>query len=108
MEINEIYALLKKTGFPVAYDHFNHRVSPPYIAYCASNTTYRGADGKNNVTETGYRIELYTEKKDADAEKKLEQILPFDDIEKQEIYIEDDGLFEIIYEFETIEKTKEE
>lgn len=95
----ELYEFLGKTGFPVAYHHFNTPVSPPFIAYIRVNDDNVVADNTVYVKRDNYQVELYTDKKDTAAEKKLEDIFRENEIvyETDEIYIETEDMYEVIY-----------
>jgi len=102
----EFYELLNSSGFPVAYHSFKasneEPPEPPYIIYFSIGSNNRGADNKVKVKVNRYRTELYTVKKDLEAEQILEDV--FDNASlfynKQEIYIETESMFQIAYELE--------
>lgn len=112
MTLAEIYALLKQTGYPVAYHHFessptNPAPTPPYILYLIPYSTSYGPDNdKSMIRNKHLQVELYTTKKDIAAEGRLESILDSAKIQydKTEGYIESEKLYQIIYEFNLIEK----
>lgn len=67
----------------------------------------RGADGLNLIKENDYTIELYSYKADPTSEKNIES--SFDNLgleyEKSDrIWIESEGLYQVVYTFNTIEK----
>lgn len=112
MTLAEIYALLKQTGYPVAYHHFessptNPAPTPPYIIYLTPYSTNFGPDNKKAmIVNKRLQVELYTSIKDIAAENKLESVLSNANIQydKTEGYIESEKLYQIIYEFNLIEK----
>lgn len=95
----KIYNILCATGFPVAYSSFKEKVQTPYIAYELESSSNFEADNKAFIKSGDYRIELYTKEKDLEKEKILEKILDENEIpfEKEEIFIEKEGLNQVIY-----------
>lgn len=104
MELVDIKKMLDKTGLPVAYHHFNNAMSAPFLVYCISETEYFYADDTQHMQKNTLRIELYTDIKDVATEKNLESILSAAGIcfLKSEIWIDEEKLYEIIYESEVI------
>lgn len=102
--MDKIVELLEKLGIPFAYDHFAEGESPdpPFICYRIPNTDNFGADGTVYFDINVFDIELYTDFKNPDIEKKLESLLKEYEIfyEKTETFIESEKLYEVIYEFE--------
>lgn len=112
MGLIELYKLLVRTGYPVAYYQFetnknNPPPKPPYIVYWTPNSTSYGADeSKALIRNTTVHVELYTVKKDLDAEAKLEDIFGSANIQydKDEAFIDSEKLYQIVYSFELIQK----
>lgn len=109
MVLNDIYTILKATGYPVAYSHFtattnNPLPTPPYIAYLSAYSSNFKADDKVYKKIDNLQIELYTTKKDLVAEKKLEDLLDSNEIayETTETWIDSEQLFQKIYEVRLI------
>lgn len=109
MTLQDLNKVLKATGYPVAYSHFtsNENCSlpiPPYITYLSVYSTNLIADGKVYKKIDNIQIELYTVKKDLNAEKKLEDLLDENEIayETTEKWIESEKLFQKIYEVRLI------
>lgn len=109
MTLNEIYTILKVTGYPVAYSHFtaspnNPLPTPPYITYLSAYSSNFKADNRVYFKSDNLQIELYTAKKDLIAEKKLEDLLDNNEIayESTETWIESEQLFQKIYEVRLI------
>ena len=109
MTLNDIYTILKATGFPVAYSHFvespnNPLPTPPYITYLSAYSSNFKADNKVYAKIDNLQIELYTTKKDLATEKKLEDLLDENEIayESTETWIEEEKLFQKIYEVRLI------
>jgi hypothetical protein len=102
--MERIAELLNKLGIPFAYDHFAEGESPdpPFVCYRVPNTENFGADGVVYFGINVVDIELYTDFKSLETEKKLEDLLTEYGIfyEKNEAFIELEKLYEVLYEFE--------
>lgn len=104
MTMTEIENLLDETRIPYAYYSFNASgkpaVEPPYIVYIFTGTKNIKADNKVRYKVDTYRLELYTNIKHTEVESNLEIILNRHNIpwDKDEVYIDDQSLFQIIYE----------
>lgn len=100
----ELLNLLKATGYPVAYSHFNTEPAAPYLVYLFAYDTDLMADNRNYVEISNFQVELYTEKKDLDAEKKVQDALKGAELpyRKNESWIESEKLYQIIYEIQLI------
>lgn len=104
MTAQEIYEGLKSLGYPVAYSHFAEGDVPdlPYIVYYFPGTDNFSADGIVYHQITELDIELYTAKKDLEAEKKIENWMIENELfyEKSEYYIESERMLQVIFETE--------
>jgi hypothetical protein len=105
MKINELKNILQATGFPVAYSHFTETENeplpkPPFLIYVASFSSNFMADNKVHLPIENVQIELYTNKKDEEAEAILEEVLNDDELpfDTTETFIESEQLFQKIYE----------
>ncbi len=101
MTLSEIKAMLDESGFPVAFHHFETKQTLPFIVYVTPNSNNISADGKVILSVNVINVELYTDKKDPDAEKKLERIFYNYGIvwEKSQQWFSDEKIYETIYEF---------
>lgn len=105
MSLEEIYEKLCTLGIPVAYLQFSKPQKLPFIAYYEEHTVIEGADNYNLFRRTTIRIEFYSEKKDPDFERKIENLFRTVEIEKyKDIYLDDEKMFMTVFEFETIQK----
>lgn len=106
MELTELKDILNTVGIPVVYHSFQSAglavQPPPYIVYLVVNSDNIGADDKVLLKQNVVHVELYTQYKDAQLEQKLEDALDNASIfyEKTELYIQDEKMFEILYEIE--------
>ena len=100
MDEATLFAMLKTTGLPVAYHHFESPPTPPYIVYLFSYSSNFGADNKVHSQADNYQVELYTKTKDPAAEALLEGLFDANDIywDKTETYIDSEGLYQVLYE----------
>lgn len=105
MDEKTLLAVLKATGMPVIYHHYdadenNPPPKPPYLIYLFSHSSNFGADNKVYSKANNYQVELYTTKKDPTSEKLLEDLFDANGIywEKTETYIENEGLYQVLYE----------
>ena len=102
--MDEIIKIMETLGIPYAYDHFaeGEGPDPPFICYRCPNSDNFAADGVVYFPITEIDIELYTDKKDPETEKKLEDLLTGSGIffEKTETFIDSEKLYEVLYSFE--------
>ncbi len=100
MDEATLFAMLKTTGLPVAYHHFESPPTPPYIVYLFSYSSNFGADNKVHSQADNYQVELYTTIKDPVREKLIEDLFDEHDIywEKTETFIESEDLYQVLYE----------
>ena len=99
-----LQALKDAEGIDFAYDHFAEGESPypPFVVYLYPQTNNFSADGVVYYPVNVVNIELYTDKKDPETEKKLERFLTGAGIfyEKSEVWIASERLYEVLYRFE--------
>ena len=105
MNLTELKEVLEATGLPVAYSFFmesenNPVPAPPFIVYFVTDSENFIADNLIYHQVQDVQIELYTDKKDLEAESKIEAVLteselPFATVET---FIESESLFQKIYE----------
>jgi len=103
--LTDLVKILKATGYPVAYSHFiGEPPSIPFITYLEFDSSNFHADNKTYKQIKNINIELYTEYKDLEAEKNLEDLLDQNEIpyETSETFIETEDLFQKIYEIGVI------
>ena len=100
MENEYLAQLLAATGFPVAYRAFRTRQDPPYICYVYVYDTQFFADDEMYYSAGHYQVELYTAAKDPAAEARVEAALEGLCWEKSEEYLQDEKVYQILYEIE--------
>lgn len=108
MELSEIYTKLCTLGVPVAYLQFSKPQKLPFIAYSEAGTEIQGADNYNLYRRTVIRVELYSEKKNPELERKIENLFRSVEIKKDgDIYLNEENMFLTVFSFETIQKMEE-
>ncbi len=102
----ELCNQLKTIGYPVAYHHFTTSPEPPYIVYIRTNDDNISSDYKVHGKIKNYQVELYTVKKDLEAERKIEEILNTIDPEYKtfEEYIQSEQMYQVVYQIKVIER----
>ncbi len=100
----ELKQILETTGHPVAYRSFKTHTSPPFIVYLFAGSDDLIADNHNYHEISQFQIELYTIKKDLEAESKLEAILKSNRLpyNKNETYIDSEEIYQIVYQVSLI------
>lgn len=102
MTEKEVYQMIKETEMPLSYDHFEEGQSPepPFVVYLYPGTNNFAADGIVYQGINQLDIELYTDKKDLNAERKVETVLNQHGFfyDKTESFIESENMYEVLYE----------
>lgn len=106
MTEREVFQIVKSIGFPTAYHHFEEGQEPekPYLVYMSPGTNNFAADGTVYQGINQLDIELYTERKELEAEKRVEAVLKEHGFfyEKTETYLESEKMYEVLYEMEVL------
>lgn len=84
--MRDLRALLEPLKIPMVRNQFTTAQRPPFIVYLSAAPENAGADNVVWHSAPGFRIELYTTKKEGTIERQVEKL--FDD---HEIYWEKDG-----------------
>lgn len=100
--LEDVFKALESTGLPVAYLVFKTPQDPPYICYFVTHSNNQSADNVVWQKINHVQIELYTAKKDREAEQKLEEALTSAGIffESAETYIDSEKIYQKVYETE--------
>jgi len=102
--MDELMNLMAETGLPFAYDHFAEGESPrpPFVCFLTPGNDNFSADGKAYYKINEVHIELYTDRKDPEAESKIEAVLDSHGIfyDKSEVWIDSEKLYEVLFTFE--------
>lgn len=121
MTLEKVYTMLQTTGLPVVFyeykeptggvdkpepvENYDIIPDPPYIVYLISDQNDIYADNVVVFSNPTIRVELYTEVKDPDSEKIVEDMFLNNRItyEKSEVAVDDEGLYMAAYEFDILE-----
>lgn len=108
MSLEEIYEKLCTLGIPVAYLQFSKPQKLPFIAYLEAGTEIQGADNYNLFRRTRIKIELYSENKNPELERKIENLFRTVEIEKYgDTYLNEERMFMTVFSFEAIQKMED-
>ena len=106
MKAMVVEKLMKDIGLPYVYYSWPERAAPnlPYIVYYFPSSTTEAADNTAWSGILKLNIELYTGKRTAEMEEKIETALakyelPFT---RTETFLHDEKMFEVLYEMEVI------
>ena len=106
MTYDEIVEMLEEASLPLAYDHFAEGESPapPFLVFLFPSSDNFSADGTVYQRIDALHIELYTDTKQPDVERKLETVLERHGIfyEKTEVWIDTERLYEVLYSTEVL------
>ena len=105
VDCETIVKRLRTLKIPVAYSHFNKAPAIPFCVYTIPESSFYGADNKNMLKNRTIHIELYTDHKDEQLENKVAALFNDQEIEVYEDYIEDQQLYQVVFEFADIIKT---
>ena len=106
--MERLITMMEEIGLPYAYHHFAEGESPdpPFLCFLIPGSDNFSADGKVYLKIRNVNVELYTDIKDPELEQTLETVLDRHGIfyQKTEAWIEEEKLYEVLYQFETEEK----
>lgn len=107
--MDKLLEIIEKIRFPSAYHHFAEGESPNphFLIYILPASDNFSANGRVYFKANKVHIEVYTDYKNLDIEKKVEVVLDEYGIfyNKMESYIESEKLYEVLYIFEMEVKT---
>lgn len=107
--MDKLLEIIKKIRFSSAYHHFaeGELPNPPFPIYILPASDNFSEDGRVYFKANKVHIEVYTDYKNLDIEKKVEVVLDEYGIfyNKMESYIEFEKLYEVLYIFEMEVKT---
>lgn len=101
MTEDECKVILEASGLPVVYHHWISPPALPYIVFVRTQSDNYKADGTVYAKDNVFNAELYSDKKDPEAEQKLESALDQGEIFYEvvsEDYIETEDMYQVIYE----------
>lgn len=104
MAVEQIKNMLSEVELPYEYDHFttHNWIEPPFLVWRIPESNNFNADGITYAKIDVLNIELYSDTKDWDNEKKVEDVLEKYGIayQKTESYLESEKMYEVLYEME--------
>ncbi len=106
MRQDELVAMYRQTGYPVAFRKFKRRPALPYILLLTLGTRNHFAGNHVHAKLRHWRAMLATEEKDPAAEAKIEAVMDKAGIcweIEDEDEIEDEALYQVLYDFEQLE-----
>lgn len=102
--MDSLLKIIKEINLPFAYHHFAQGESkaPPFLIYLIKRSDNFSADGRVFFKINEVNLEVYTDYKNLEIERKVELVLDKYEIfyEKVETYIESEKLYEVFYSFE--------
>jgi hypothetical protein len=102
MTYDDIVTMLEEAGLPLAYDHFaeGEAPDPPFLLFLSPSSVSFGADNIVYQSFPEINVELYTDKKDPELEKRIEDIFTRHEVYflKSESWIDSEKLYEVLYE----------
>lgn len=102
----EIEAMLAQLGVPFRYYMFEEKeaVEPPFMVWYLPESENFYADGIVYFQKCRMNLELYTDSKDFALEQQVEQVLRTAEFtwNKTEDYLEDEEMYEVLYEMEVL------
>lgn len=104
MTYKELLSSLKTIGYPVAYDTFKERQSPPFITILYTNNNDLIADNINYLNVSNFQIELYTIDYNPPAEREVENQLKEIGLayDKLQTKMPDENLYQTVYDIQLI------
>lgn len=102
MTHEEVMEMLEEAGLPLAYDHFAEGESPdpPFICFLFPGSDNFSADNIAYAVFQNLNVELYTDEKNPELEKNVEDVLTAHELfwNKSEVWIESEKLYEVLYQ----------
>ena len=106
MTYEEIANIIGSLGFPFAYHHFSSDTerAPQFICFYYEQSDDLYADNTNYKRIDSLIVEFYSAYKDIPAELNIEAVFKQNEMtfSKDELFIEDDIMYETIYNIEVI------
>lgn len=104
MNYEEINEMMQEIGMPFAYHHFAEGESPdpPFLLFLSPGENTFSADNLMYHSFKQLDIELYTDEKSPETERRVEEVLLQHELyyTKTETWIESEKLYEVLYELE--------
>ena len=100
MTYEQINEMMQEMELPFAYHHYAEGESPepPFLLFLSPGENTFSADNSMYFSFKMLDIELYTDVKNPELKKQVEQVLKRHT--KSEVWIESEKLYEVLYEME--------
>ena len=112
MTYEQINGIMEEMGLPFAYHHFAEGESPepPFRCFRQTQSDNFSADGTAYFKVADVDIELYTDKKNPETEKRVEKMLSDAGIffDKEEVWISSEKLYEVVFGFAVSDEDMED
>ena len=104
LDYQRLVEQLKNLGYPVAYNTFKNRQSPPFITILSVDNDDLMADNINYKDIENFQIELYQTKYYPPVEKELDNLFKENGLayDKSRSPIPDEDLYQTVYEISLI------
>jgi hypothetical protein len=106
VSINKIKQMLDEIGIEYRYHHFEteEAIAPPFLVWLLPASENFMADGIAYKGISELDLELYTDMKNFELEKSIEEVLKRYELpwNKTERYIESENMYEVLYEMEVL------
>ncbi|HEM3710133.1 TPA: hypothetical protein U1D09_000254 [Streptococcus suis] len=107
MKLSEFAMIMNELGIPFRYRQFKkgEQPKPPYAVYYQDGEDNLNADNEAYHTIKSVTVELITDKKDESLEDKLKSLFNQNKLFfefSDEMYIESEGLYQVIYDVSLI------
>lgn len=107
----DIKALLQEAGYPLKAIQQTKFIKPPAYDYAVwhDEQTYTGGDGFIRLVEHKYTIELYSRSQKREMEANVSRLLCLADFEfkkSEQIWLEDEQIYFVQYQFRQKEKVR--
>ena len=104
--MDEMIEIMEAIGLPYAYHHFAEGESPdpPFLVFLFPSSDNFSADGIVYQRIDALHIELYSDRKQPDVERRLETVLDRHGFfyEKSEVWIEKERMYEVLYSMQVV------
>lgn len=102
MTLTEFAKQLQTSGLPVAYEHFDEQDVPemPFVCYAEVGSNNFMADNKVYSPIKKVDVQLFTSRKDIEAEEKLEEALGDFSWNKECEFVDEEVCYRTIYTVE--------
>lgn len=109
MKLSDVYTALSGAGIPIAYMAWPKGSAPqlPWAVYYLDDYDGVRADDEMWCEASKYIVELYQRLADEDVRERVEQAITasFGGFDKEETWVEDEGVYMTTYRFTAIDRS---